>query len=690
MTNPTLTRRHFLHLSWMALVGTAATACRPRPVPSPTAEQVGGGTAPAATPAAEEQVELSGGDTEVWAWQKAVTGKVAGDCPALVVYANDASMEVSRDGDQFSALVPVAEGENRLVAACQRTGGEEQRSNMLTYTGRLYRRPTAVIQVTVEENGIVLDGTGSTPDEGDPSPIVEYAWSARAGNPAVVLVQGAASEGAQEFTGEVRAARIVLAPPSVDGEYYFSLRVADQAGRTDASTTYVVVADGQPHVPHWETENPAWVERAVIYGVIPRNFGNHGFQSITEKLDYLQDLGVNGLWLAPVNVSPPGDYGYAVVDYFNLNPKYGTQDDFRTMVQAAHARGIRVLMDFVPNHSSEKHPYFQDTLKYGTASPYWDLYDRDETGAPTHYFDWSHLPNLNYDNPEVQRWMIEAFSYWVREFDVDGFRVDAAWGIKERRPDFWPLWRRELKRIKPDLLLLAEASARDPYYFDNGFDAAYDWTDQLGHWAWERVFESYGNTLLTYNLNSALTNQRRGLHPDALIFRFLNNNDTGTRFITTYGPGMTRVATAMLLTLPGIPCIYTGDEVGEAFRPYFDPQPLTWEEQVEGLRDYHKKLIALRKQMRSLHARQWLLLEVEPHQQALGYVRYVEPSAEPVLVLLNFFDQPVEAEVRIPPEFQALAARSSLMDVLSDEQVAISGPEVLKIPVPALSARILV
>jgi glycosidase len=387
-----------------------------------------------------------------------------------------------------------------------------------------------------------------------------------------------------------------------------------------------------------------------------------------------------------VNQSPLGDYGYAVTDYFALNPRYGTEADFRQLVQEAHQRKMRVLMDFVPNHSSDQHPYFKAALQYGTASHHWDFYDRDAAGNPTHYYDWTNLPNLNYSNPEVEQWMLAAASYWVREFDVDGFRVDVAGRVKERKPDFWLRWRRTLKRIKPDLLLLAEASARDPYYFDNGFDAAYDWTSQPGHWAWELVFAD--EKLVTYNLNTALNNGRRGFHPDALIFRFLNNNDSGARFITRHGPAMTKVATALLFTLPGIPCLFTGDEVGEAFSPYFDPQPLTWKEQIPGWRDYHKQLIALRKTTPSLRSRLWQPVTVEPHQQVYGYVRYGEPSAPPVLVLLNFAEETVEAEIQLPAEFPALF-EDPLRDLLSAELVTAQKANSVRIVLPALGTRIL-
>src|SRR5215207_8431208 len=125
-------------------------------------------------------------------------------------------------------------------------------------------------------------------------------------------------------------------------------------------------------------------------------------------------------------------------------------------------------------------------------------------------------------------------------------------------------------------------------------------------------------------LKSALTNEPEGYHPDALIFRFLNNNDTGTRFITTHGEDLTRVATALLLTLPGLPCIYTADEAGQWFRPYFDAAPVSFKERYPGLRDYHKKLIALRKDIHSLHSRLWQIIEVEPASQVLGYIRFLQ------------------------------------------------------------------
>jgi glycosidase len=541
-----------------------------------------------------------------------------------------------------------------------------------------------VIQITLQGGSIILNGSDSVPAEDGWAPINHWIWSAQAGNPGSLQMETG------ELTDEIDSPAISVVPSDIDGEYYLQLQVKDEASREDTSTIYFVVENGQARIPDYDHENPAWVETAIVYGVIPFLFGNPAFEAIGERLDDLADLGVNALWLGPINLHPADDYGYAVEDYFGLDPAYGTEEDFRGLVQAAHERGIRVLMDFVPNHTSDTHPYFLDAQQRSTESGYWDFYDRDAEGNYTHYFDWINLPNLNYDNPEVRRMMIEAFSYWVREFDIDGFRVDVAWGIQERYPEFWPEWRRALKRIKPDLLLLAEATAREPYYFDNGFDAAYDWTSQPGGWAWKVVWDAYKYRLLSYNLTDALTNRPEGFHPDALIFRFLNNNDTGERFITRHGGGVTRVATALLLTLPGIPCIYTGDEYGLEFEPYQQLDPLTFEEKFPGLWDYHKKLIDLRKSLPSLHSRHFSIITPDAVPQTVfSYIRYGEPTESPVIVLLNFSEEPAEFEFDIQEKFAALSGHDTLYDLLAEEEVAVSAGGRMRISVPAQTARVL-
>jgi glycosidase len=139
-----------------------------------------------------------------------------------------------------------------------------------------------------------------------------------------------------------------------------------------------------------------------------------------------------------------------------------------------------------------------------------------------------------------------------------------------------------------------------------------------------------------------------------------------------------------------VPCVYTGDEIGAWFRPYYDELPMSWDEdKYPGLRDYYKKLIALRKDTPSLHSRQWQPLDAEPSKQVYGYLRYVAPAEQPTLVLLNFSDQQLEAQFQLPEAFAHFGQAGSLRDLLADELVAVGGSGPMAIAMPAWGARIL-
>jgi glycosidase len=630
------------------------------------------------------KIALPRGPIDAWGWRWRITGTCSCDpgYATVVLRVNGVEIEVPREGERFSVVVPLQEGTNHVVASCRHHDGMACKPAQATLKQRLSPRPTATVRLDLGPDGIMLDGLSSAPREATAAPVVKYRWRPRPGNPERLSLRC--------LTSEPSGACATVAPPRREGEYYVSLTVTDAHGQSDTATACFVVDGENVRLPNIDTEHPAWVEQAVVYGVVPHNFGADGLRSVVARLDDLRDLGIDAIWLAPCTDTKGKGHGYGVSDYFAIRRDYGTKRDFRKLVKEAHARGIRVLMDFVPNHSSAHHPYMEHVAKHGRSSPYYAFYEWHDDGEHfAHYFHWRHLPNLNYDNPEVRGWMTEAFSYWVREFDVDGFRVDAAWGVKLRRPDFWPEWRRELKRIKPDLLLLAEASARDPYYFTHGFDAAYDWTDDLGKWSMEHVFEDQDQ--IVSRLHAALTNEGRGFHEDALIFRFLDNNDTGPRFITRHGPGMERVAAAMLLTLPGLPCIYTGQEVGAEFEPYKTLVPISWEDR-DGLRRYYERLISLRRRFPSLHSRKWEVLPVESEHQVYGYLRGGAADDQPVLVVLNFSDAPTRAEVKLPERHAGWVRGRGLTDLISGRRVRVTGTgrERLWLDLPGHSAQLLV
>lgn len=427
-----------------------------------------------------------------------------------------------------------------------------------------------------------------------------------------------------------------------------------------------------------------WYAGAVFYGVVPPLFGAEPFDAVIARLDDLQALGVDAIWLSPIHpTDDPSAISYSVTDYLGVRPDFGDPEDLRRLVREAHARGMRVLMDFVPNHTSARHPFFLDAAAKGPASRFYNFYARDADGQPTHYFNWEWLKNLNYRNPEVRRLIIDAFSHWVREFDIDGFRVDAAWGIRERAPDFWPELDRALTRIKPGVFLLAEASARDPYYVSHGFDAAYDWTHELGKWAWESAFADLRR--VGPGLERALA---PGPTPMSRVARFLNNNDTGDRFVTRHGVEATRVAAVLLHALPGIPIVYTGDEVGAEFRPYDDPAPIKWND-VHELRPLYRTLARLREELPALRCGSFTSLRSRGSSATYAFVRDAGAS-DLALVVLNFgpatrlkLELPAGVRDRLAPRFE---------DVLTRRDVAgvFVGPNTLELAVPGSTAWVLV
>ncbi len=255
-----------------------------------------------------------------------------------------------------------------------------------------------------------------------------------------------------------------------------------------------------------------WYKDAIFYEVYVRAFkdssGNgHGdLQGLLEKLDYLEDLGVNALWLLPIYPSPLNDDGYDIADYYGIHPDYGTLDDFKALIEAAHARGIRVIADLVLNHTSIEHPWFQ-AARSDPGSKYRDYYvwsDDDQKypdariifldtedsnwtwdeSAGQYYWHrfFSSQPDLNYDNPEVQEEMLKILSFWL-DLGIDGFRADAVPYLYEREGtncENLPETHQYLKKVRaymdehyPGRILLAEANQWPEDlmpYFGNGQD----------------------------------------------------------------------------------------------------------------------------------------------------------------------------------------------------------------------------
>jgi cyclomaltodextrinase len=435
--------------------------------------------------------------------------------------------------------------------------------------------------------------------------------------------------------------------------------------------------------PSAATSHPAWIDRSVGYGVLPPLFGPAGLRDVTRSLDSLHDLGVNILWLSPIFAAPAGDFGYAVIDYLRVRSDYGTEADLAALVREAHARDIRVILDLPANHTSIQHPWYVDATARGRESAYYDYYDRGADGGVTHYFDWTHLPNLNYENAALATFMVEASRHWIVQFSIDGYRIDAAWGIRQRTPEFWPRFAADMRAASADVFLLAEASARDDFYVRHGFDAAYDWTSELGVHAWKGVFDEPSN--IPKRLHAAVLETQEHTPEPQHTWRFLNNNDTAERFITRHAEGMTRVATAALLTLPGIPCLYSFDEVGAEYLPYSSLQPITTS--APELRDFHRRWIHWRRSRAALSGRGFTAVHVgEAGRAAPDVYAYLRHEAsETLLVVLSFSATPSELTLQLPA---ARWGKSRARDLHGGPDIPVEGGQ-LKLTLGPWDARIL-
>ncbi len=345
---------------------------------------------------------------------------------------------------------------------------------------------------------------------------------------------------------------------------------------------------------------PSWFDHAVLYEIFVRSFadgdgdGIGDLNGVTQRLDYLQSLGVSVLWLMPIYPSP-SYHGYDVTDFFAVNPDYGTLADLRRLVEAAHARGMRVILDFVPSHLSNAHPLFRQA--YGNPdSPYsdWFVWTNDAHTTYAGFGNSERMPRFNHYNPEVVDYLTRAALFWLDLDDdgdytdgVDGFRVD---NVTFPPPEFLRALYRAVKGANPEALLLGEAWVHTPqdvgHFFPGQFDALFDFP------FYELMMRDpaapndgllAGGTSPTL-LKVLLQDEARAYPADKGAVRFLSNHDTD-RIATEVGgdPARMRLAAALLAAWPGPVMIYYGEEIGmfghKGGPPWWDAYrraPMAW------------------------------------------------------------------------------------------------------------------
>ncbi len=373
-----------------------------------------------------------------------------------------------------------------------------------------------------------------------------------------------------------------------------------------------------------------WIKDAIIYEIYLRSFSPEGtFKGAEARLDELQKLGVTIVWLMPIHplgeLKRKGTLGspYSVRDYYAVNPEFGTLADLKSFLRAAHARGMKVILDWVANHTSWDNPLLKE-------HPDWFARDKSGEIRPP-VADWSDVAQLDYSKPAVRAYMTEVMLYWVRDVDIDGFRCDVA-GMVPR--DFWEALRPKLDAIKP-VFMLAEDD--DPAQHLLGFDMTYDW-------------ETYDAIKLLGEGKTAagaipgiLASQALEFPRGSLRMRFKSNHDKNAwdkPAMTRYGIDGAKLAAALAFTLPGVPLIYTGDEIGNStVLPLFEKVSVDWSRETPGMRELYESLGRARREHVALRRGEIRFFESMARSGIVGFSRFT--NEEIVFVILNFKREPV-------------------------------------------------
>ena len=359
-----------------------------------------------------------------------------------------------------------------------------------------------------------------------------------------------------------------------------------------------LTAAGAVTVTEAELSQLEWWNDCVFYEIFVRSFhdsdgdGIGDLAGLTSKLDHLNDgdpethddLGVTGIWLMPIQPSP-SEHGYDATDYRAINPDYGTLADFETFLAAAHARGIRVIVDYVMNHCSSQHPWFQASAANDPTYRDWFRWSNHHPGyggpwgQQVWHFNpamdewyyglfWGGMPDLNYDEPALKQEMFDTATWWLDTVGVDGFRLDAVLYIHEdggqlqNTPEtfaFWQEYNAHVKSVKPDALSVGEAWTNTSTVLDYvtndrldlcfEFDLATTIIDAV-NWGWAPTLASKAQEVA-------------GLYPYLQFATFLTNHDQDRLMNRVdHDPARVKAAAAIYLTLPGVPFAYYGEEIG--------------------------------------------------------------------------------------------------------------------------------
>lgn len=386
-----------------------------------------------------------------------------------------------------------------------------------------------------------------------------------------------------------------------------------------------------------ELKHPEWSKNATIYEVNVRQFTPEGtFKAFESHLPRLKKMGIDIIWLMPINPigvekrkGTLGSY-YSVKDYYGINPEFGNKEDFKHLVNKIHSMGMHVIVDWVANHSSWDNPL---------AKEHPDWYTKTEEGnfQPTPWYDWDDVIDFDYEKPALRKYMTDALKYWVKDFDIDGYRCDVAGFIPV---DFWDNVRSELDEIKP-VFMLGEWESRDLH--KNAFDMTYSWS------LWDKMHAVTKDKKAIAGLVEYMAHDVSTFPKDAYRMTFTENHDKnsweGNQY-SNFGDGL-EASMVLACTVNGMPLVYSGQEAGlNRSLKFFDKDLIEWKD--HSFTGIYTKLFELKHKNKALwngsYGGEMIRIFSDKQDQVISFSR--TKGNNKVIPIINYSDKPVAVTLK--------------------------------------------
>lgn len=457
---------------------------------------------------------------------------------------------------------------------------------------------------------------------------------------------------------------------------------------------------------------PDWAKGMVMYHIFPDSFAtekNHisekevclekdgkiykshqggTLKGILESVDYIAELGVNCVYLNPI-FAAESYHKYDTIDYFRIDPCFGTLEEFKELVAELHKRNIRIILDGVFNHCGAGFFAFQDVLEYGENSPYKDWFYQMEFpvhyGKPLNYEAFAYvkeMPKLNTGNPEVVEYFKKVGTWWIKETDIDGWRLDVA---NEINHDFWREFRKAVRTVKPDAILIGEIwEDSENWLLGDQFDSTMNYTFS---YICREFFAEHTISLKEFDEKINRMILRYPMPVSLAQMNFLDTHDV-PRFLSYCKNGAVDLKQAVffMMMCVGIPSVFYGDE--QLIEGVTEPEyrkPMPWQQRNREMETFFAKWIGIRRQLPALREGRYETALIEEETGIYGFWRYTKEQR--LLVLMNTSEQ--EQQVNLLGIMSEISGVWSEDRVYTDAESGVQGEENIII-IPEKTGKVLI